>query len=69
MVNVGGMIHSPAYESHQKWAEPNKDHLKQLMREAFNNDLVRKEKGIKSRNIVKDNFNYRVVGERLKEAL
>jgi len=68
-VNVSRMPHSPAYEFNQKWAEPNKDHLRSLMREAFENRDKVKEKGKAARKAVEDNYSYEKVSKILVGSL
>lgn len=68
-VNVSNMPHSPAYECGHKWAEPDKDHLRRLMREAFNNKEIVKEKGKKARKTIEDNYSYEKTCKKLAESL
>ena len=61
-VSVSNMFHSPAYEAEHKWAEPDKEHLKTIMRDVFNNRDQVLMKGGKARTKVEYNYAYDKVG-------
>ena len=68
-VNVSNMFHSPAYEADHRWAEPNQDHLRSLMREAYNNREMVIDKGIKARATIENSYGYDKAGLELIKAV
>jgi len=63
LISVEKMVPSPMWgDESSNWAEPSVDHLKQIMRYVYNHPSVAKQKGLKGRNDIKENFSQEKVG-------
>ena len=59
---------TPNYKGH-KWAEPSEIHLRPLMREVYENYSDAIAKGKIARKEMVDNFSWKPVAEKLKQAI
>jgi glycosyltransferase involved in cell wall biosynthesis len=66
---VFGMPLSPWYRGDQLWAEPDVKHGSDLMKYVFEHQDEAKEKGIKIKNYIYDNFEWNVIGKKIITAI
>lgn len=59
---------TPNYRG-QKWAEPSEVHMRQLMREVYENRQEAKVKGFLARKYLQDNFNKKVIAKKIIDVL
>lgn len=69
LVNVFNMDFVPWYERNQKWGQVDVGELRDKMRHAFSNRKENKERAKKAQKFVIENFNYKMVGDKMKKRL
>lgn len=66
---VSGMTWSPYYTAEQYWADVDAKQAIDTMRHVYNNHDEAKDKGLKARQYIKDNFTWDIVGKKIVDRL
>lgn len=65
LVPVHGMPYSPWYRGEQLWAEPGIKHGADLMKYVYENRNEAKEKGLKLKQYINENFSWEVIAQKI----
>ena len=66
---VGGMPWSPYYTGDQFWCEPDMKQAIETLRHVYNNRKEAKEKGVKARQFIGENFTWDKIGDKIVSRL
>jgi len=69
LVNVFNMEHISWYSTSQKWADVDKNHLAECMKEAYENKDKTRQMGLKARELTEKEFSFEAVGKIMKDRL